>query len=130
MTEINRLKDAMRAELSKAAVTITDPAEAAARAREHLACAQREALGLADFDEDPKGFARAVCAMHAHIKAADGYLESARGVLPAADFGEDDDAPATATSAAARGFAGTFLAGSGRGDAAARLVGTRPPRRH
>jgi len=58
------------------------------RAMEHVRAAHGHAKDLADGD-GPKGKMRdeAICAMHAHVKAADGYMEKCRSLM--ADGGDD-----------------------------------------
>ena len=76
------------------------PAEALDRAQQHTISAVRAIAALPDRGEDPQGHAEGVVSWHAHVKAANGYLEQVRRDVSGMLTG-DGDAAATEAEALA-----------------------------
>jgi len=76
------------------------PAEALARAQDHTISAVRAIASLPDRGEDPQGHAEGVVAWHAHVKAANGYLEQVRRDVSGMLTGGDGDSADAASDAA------------------------------
>jgi hypothetical protein len=95
------LRSAIRAEMrgfpksTKAQRADVSPADALPRALEHVDAASRQRRALPDQAEDAVGHAECVRAMHAQVKAADGYLKDYRdgAALAPPDGGGSDDDP-------------------------------------
>jgi len=117
------------------------PADALARAQDHTISAVRAIAALPDRTEDPTGHAEAIVAWHAHLKAADGYLESVRRDVSGMLTGGDGDAAEEAEALAdpevramresTRAAAATVLLASGNIAGAQKLIRRTPakPRR-
>jgi len=135
----HRLRSALTAE-ARAVVAEYESAQALKAALEHVAAATKAAATLPDLDAAPEAHHKAVLGLHAHIKAADGYLEKAwsAGLLTS-----DPDADAASDAAVAadpemrmqrettRAHAATILLATGNIAGAQKLIRRTPtkPRR-
>jgi len=81
-------------------VTEISPAEALGRAQDHTISATRAIAALPDRAEDPTGHAEGVVSWHAHVKAANGYLEQVRRDVSGMLTGGDGDSADAASDAA------------------------------
>jgi hypothetical protein len=119
------------------------PDEAAAalqRALEHVDAATKHRAVASDRNSDEETRVTSVLAMHAHVKAADGYFESARSApslpLPSDDHGGGGEVASDAALSAdpeersirqaTRASAAAVLVASGNTEGAQRLLRTPP----
>jgi len=134
----HRLRSALTAE-TRAVVAEYESAQALKAALEHVAAATKAAARLPDLDTTPEAHHKAVLGLHAHVKAADSYLEKAwsaglmtsDGDADAASEAALDDPEMRAMRETTRAHAATVLLASGNADGARKLLrkSTRP-RRH
>jgi hypothetical protein len=134
---LNRVRDFLRSAAAKGELPLpladVGSAEDCLRlADKHLNSIEHERSRMPDPVADPNGHARAVCAIHAHVKTADCFLEGYRLANP---MSGDDTVQRPAPepepgNPKARAQAGVFLAGSGNLAEAERLVAPKRRWRH